>query len=280
MLSFSIITAVRNGVSTVGNCIESVKDQSYPAKNREHIIIDGGSTDGTQRIMEKHRDSFSHMISEPDNGIYDAMNKGLALATGDMIGILNADDFYADSRVLEKVSGVFEDPAVDSCYGDLVYVNDVNIPITDFSLEPKSVTKRFPSADSFRVIRYWRAGDYNTSKFFQGWMPPHPTFFVRRKIYEQHGGFNLALGTAADYELMLRFLVRYGITTAYIPEVMVHMRIGGTSNANLKNRIIANRMDRKAWAVNGLMPYPWTLMFKPLRKISQFFIKPPRLPIL
>jgi glycosyltransferase len=279
MLSFSIITAVRNGASTVANCIESVKEQSYPAKNREHIIIDGGSTDGTQSIIEKNRDYLSHLISEPDNGIYDAMNKGLALATGDLIGILNADDFYAGSHILERVAGVFEDPAIDSCYGDLVYVNAVNIPVTDFSLEPKSVTKRFNSADPFRVTRYWRAGDYNSRKFFQGWMPPHPTFFARRKIYERYGGFNLAMGTAADYELMLRFLARHGITVAYIPEVMVCMRTGGMSNASIKNRIMANRMDRKAWTVNGLKPYPWTLLLKPLRKIPQFFTKPPPLPI-
>jgi len=141
--------------------------------------------------------------------------------------------------------------------------------ITDFSLDVKSVTK-----SSCRVVRYWRAGDYDVNKFYGGWMPPHPTFFVRRSVYEKYGSFNLSLGSAGDYELMLRFLVRHKITTAYIPEVLVYMRTGGMSNVSLKNRIMANRMDRKSWAVNGLKPYPWTLLLKPLRKIPQFFLKP------
>ena len=116
--------------------------------------------------------------------------------------------------------------------------------------------------------------DYDRKKFYRGWMPPHPTFFVRREVYEQYGGFNLELGTAADYELMLRFLVRHEITTAYIPEVLVCMRPGCISNAGIANRIMANRMDRKAWTVNGLKPYPWTLLLKPLRKLPRFFLKP------
>ena len=148
---------------------------------------------------------------------------------------------------------MFENPAVQACFGDLVYVDAEN---TD------------------KVVRYWKAGDYDAGKFYRGWMPPHPTFFVRASVYEQFGMFNLELGTAADYELMLRFLLKHGLQAAYIPMVMVAMRTGGKSNASISNRLAANKMDRKAWRVNGLKPYPWTLTMKPLRKVGQWVVKP------
>lgn len=220
--------------------------QGIPA---EHLVIDGGSTDGTAEIVGRFGDAVARFISEPDDGIYDAMNKGIALATGEVVGILNADDLYADDRVLPDVAKVFEDPSVDSCYGDLVYV------------EP---------SDTRRVVRTWRAGAFRKDLFYQGWMPPHPTFFVRRAVYDKFGLFNLSLGFAADYELMLRFLLRHGISTVYIPRVLVRMRAGGVSNLSLRNRLRANRMDRKAWKVNGLAPRPWTILMKPVRKIPQF----------
>ncbi|GAB4369592.1 MAG: glycosyltransferase family 2 protein [Deltaproteobacteria bacterium] len=244
--SVSIVSSVLNGAATIGDCIESVRRQAPPA---EHIVIDGGSTDGTVEIVRQYGDAVARFVSEPDGGIYDAMNKGIALATGEVIGILNADDLYADDRVLSDVTKVFEDPSVDSCYGDLVYVD--------------------PS-DTGRVVRAWRAGSFRKESFYRGWMPPHPTFFVRRAIYERCGLFNLALGTAADYELMLRFLLRHGISTVYIPRVLVKMRAGGASNRSLGNRIRANRMDRLAWKVNGLTQRPWTTLLKPVRKIPQF----------
>ncbi|MEW6671021.1 MAG: glycosyltransferase family 2 protein [Thermodesulfobacteriota bacterium] len=250
---FSIITVVRDAAFTIGNCIESVQNQSYPAGEIEHIVVDGASTDGTLVILEKFRNCFDRVISEPDGGIYDAMNKGITMASGNVIGILNADDFYPTPNVLESVAGVFEDPSIDSCYGDLVYVDPEN---TD------------------RAVRYWRAGDYDAKRFYWGWMPPHPTFFVRRNVYEKYGLFNLDLGSAADYELMLRFLLKNMISTAYIPKVLVKMRTGGKSNASFMNRYRANRNDKLAWNVNNLQPYPWTFIFKPLRKISQFIDKP------
>jgi glycosyltransferase len=249
MIKISVITAVLNGANTLSACINSIQRQTVSV---EHIIIDGGSTDGIIEIVNKLKSGDSIFLSEPDRGFYDAINKGLKLATGDVIGILNADDLYAHEFVLEKVSACFADDSVDSCYGDLVYCDSI---------------------DTGKVRRYWRSGHYHKKRFFQGWMPPHPTFFVRRKIYEQYGGFNLKLGTAADYELMLRFLVRYKISTSYIPEVLVKMRIGGQSNATLRRRFVANRMDRNAWAVNGLKPYPWTLLMKPLSKIGQYFFR-------
>lgn len=247
MNRISIITATRNSGATVGDCLECIKQQETKI---EHIIIDGGSSDETLEIVRSHP-HVARVVSEPDGGIYHAMNKGIALATGDVIGILNSDDLYASRDILNKVAHVFSMDTIDSCYGDLVYVD---------------------SADTTRLTRIWKAGSLYERSFHWGWMPPHPTFFVRRRVYEKYGMFNLELGSAADYELMLRFLVKYKISTAYIPEVLVKMRTGGVSNASFMNRLKANRMDRKAWEMNGLRPYPWTIYMKPLRKIGQFIL--------
>lgn len=260
----SIITVVRNGAATIHDCIESVKEQSYPA---EHIIIDGGSTDGTLDIVNNYVSSISKIISEPDNGIYDAMNKGITLANGDVIGILNSDDYYAHSDVLAKVALAFADKYADSCYGDLVYVSGNKGRGTR---DEDNYYSR-----SLKIGRYWKSGEFHSNKFYWGWMPPHPTFFVRRCVYEKHGLYNLKLGSAADYELMLRFLVKHKITSTYIPEVMVKMRSGGVSNISLKNRLRGNYMDGLAWKVNELRPYPWTLLLKPVSKIPQYFKKIP-----
>ena len=245
----SIITATYNASRTLGDCLQSVASQSVHV---EHLIIDGASTDETLKLVEACGDSVSKVISEPDRGIYDAMNKGIAQANGEVVGILNADDFYASSDVLEAVLARFDDPEVDACYGDLRYVD---------ALEPT------------KTVRLWKSGHYDPKRFYWGWMPPHPTFFVRRSVYERYGMFDLTLGSAADYEIMLRFLLRHGVKTVYIPKVLVHMRTGGVSNASLRNRLRANRMDRKAWAVNNLKPYPWTIAMKPLRKVGQWFFR-------
>ena len=247
MPSISIVTAVFNGAATIHGCIESVRGQSVRG---EHVVVDGGSTDGTLEAIERDRAAASRLMTGPDLGIYDAMNKGIRVASGDVVGILNADDFYAHVEVLAKVAEVFADRSVDSCYGDLVYVDASN---TD------------------RVVRTWCAGTYDMNRFYSGWMPPHPTFFVRRAVYEKYGLFNLSLGSSADYELMLRFLLKHRITCRYIPETLVKMRIGGMSNASLANRLRANRMDRHAWRVNGLRPLPWTTLLKPISKIPQYW---------
>lgn len=248
-MKISIITAVYNNAETISHSISSIHRQTI---HPEHIIIDGLSSDGTIELIKTQKSRDAIFISEPDKGFYDAVNKGLKLATGDIIGILNADDFYAHDRVLEKVSGCMSEGAIDSCYGDLVYVD---------------------SADIRKIRRYWRSGAYSRNRFFYGWMPPHPTFFVRREVYERYGSFDLSLGTSSDYELMLRFLVKHSITAIYIPEVLVKMRMGGQSNASIKSRLAANNMDRKAWAINGLVPRPWTLWMKPLSKVGQYFTK-------
>jgi len=249
-IKISIITATLNSADTLASCLDSVRRQGVDV---EHILIDGGSTDGTLDIAESYNDDIAKLVTEPDQGIYDAMNKGIRMATGDVIGILNADDFYASNLVLSRVTEVFDDENVEACYGDLVYVD---------------------RKDTNKVRRYWQAGAFDRKKFYWGWMPPHPTIFIRSSVYEKYGLFNLDLGSAADYEIMLRFLLKHQINVVRVPMVMVHMRAGGVSNANVSNRLAANRMDRKAWEVNGLQPYLWTLYAKPLRKVGQWFLKP------
>jgi len=248
--AISVITVALNAAETIKDCVESVKDQSYPC---EHIIIDGCSSDDTANLAKKYASQTALIISEQDHGTYDAMNKGLALATGDVIGILNADDFYPHDDILAKVANCLADPDADACYGDLVYVD---------------------RADTCRVTRYWKSCQCDPEFFYKGWMVPHPTLYVRRGIYQRYGGFNVNLGSSADYELELRFFLRHGIRAKYIPEVLVVMRAGGWSNSSLLNRLRANRFDREAWTVNGLNPRHLTTILKPIRKVAQYFLRP------
>jgi glycosyltransferase involved in cell wall biosynthesis len=245
-LCVSVVTVCFNAVKTLQGCIQSIRRQSYQA---EHIVIDGGSSDGSRELLQAQQSGIARLVMEPDRGMYDALNKGIGLATGDVVGILHADDIYAHGEVLANVVRALEASGAESCYGDLEYVH---------------------FADVSRVVRRWRAGAFRLEAFYWGWMPPHPTFFVRRSVYERFGSFLLDLGTAADYELMLRFLLKHRISTAYIPEVLVRMRLGGKSTVSLGARLRANDMDRKAWRVNDLRPYPWTIPLKPLRKLPQF----------
>lgn len=248
-MKISIITATYNSSQTVADTLKSVQRQGYP--DIEHIIVDGASRDNTLDIVRQ----FPHvttLVSEKDNGIYDAMNKGIALAKGDVIGILNSDDIYTNEQVISKVMKAFEDSAIDAVYGDLQYVSQFDLN---------------------KVTRTWRTGNYTRRKFYFGWMPPHPSFFVRKTVYEKIGVFNCSLRSSADYEFMLRALLKYDYKAHYIPEVLVKMRIGGMSNVSLKHRWRANREDREAWALNGLQPYFFTVPFKPIRKIFQFIIK-------
>ncbi|MCG7856204.1 glycosyltransferase [Flavihumibacter sediminis] len=249
MPTITIITATYNSEMTVRDTLISVGRQTF--QDVEHIIIDGASTDNTLEIVSEYPHVHT-IISEMDNGIYDAMNKGIKLASGDIVGILNSDDIYAHNRVLETIERLFKDPNVQVVYADLQYVKSDNLN---------------------KVVRHWKSGEYSSQNFFYGWMPPHPTFFVRRELYDECGLFDTSFKTAADYELMLRFLVRYDIPATYLPEVIVKMRNGGMSNASFKNRWRANREDRRAWDVNGLTPYFFTIPLKPFRKLSQFFLK-------
>ena len=246
-MKVTIITVVYNGAKTIRHCIESVLNQDF--QEVEYIIIDGNSSDGTQDIVKGYGSKISRFVSERDGGIYDAMNKGIQLATGDVIGILNADDYYAYNSVLSDVAFAMQADDIKGCYGDLVYVD----------------------ADNEAVIkRQWISGNYKAGAFLNGWMPPHPAFFVKKELYKEYGTFRLDLGSAADYELMLRFIHKAGIKIAYVPKVLVKMRTGGVSNSNIKNRIAANRNDLRAWKENNLKPRFYTLWLKPLRKILQF----------
>ena len=241
-LRVSIITATFNSASTIADTMQSVGEQDYPLI--DHIIVDGASTDNTLQIIKE----FAHhiyVISEKDEGIYDAMNKGIRAAKGDIIGILNSDDIYMGPDVISTIADVFRDPAVQCCYADLQYVDYRN-------------TKR--------IKRVWKSGDYKTKSFHWGWMPPHPTFFVRKSVYDQLGLFNTQLHSAADYEMMLRSWQIISIKSVYIPQIIVKMRTGGVSNASVSNSLRANREDREAWRINGLKPYFFTLYLKPLAK--------------
>lgn len=226
----------------------SVKKQNY--KDIEHIIVDGKSKDNTVQLIHQlgHTGPF---LSEPDNGIYDAMNKGVKMASGDIVGILNSDDFYPANDVIEKVVNAIKVGDCDAVYGDLMYVDSVNVN---------------------KFLRKWIAGNYKRKLFFKGWMPPHPTVFLKKEVYDKYGLFNLNFKTSSDYELLLRFMFLNNIRVKYIPNILVHMRAGGHSNKSLKNRMAAHREDYMAWKANGLSPKWYTLAMKPLRKVTQYVI--------
>ena len=243
-MKISIITPSYNSGNTIKSSLESIPHQTY--KNVEHILIDGGSKDDTIGIA--HTCSpLTRIVSEPDQGIYDAMNKGIKLANGDIIGILNSDDVYTSQDVIQIVMDRFKNHKVDAVYGDLNYINQNN-----------------------KIIRKWRSGEYGRDSFLQGWMPPHPTFFIRKEYYDRYGLYNTDFSISADYELMLRMLYRYKLNCDYIPEVLVSMRTGGHSNSSWRKRWTASREDRKAWVINGLKPNLLTLWKKPLQKLVQY----------
>jgi glycosyltransferase involved in cell wall biosynthesis len=247
MIKISVITAVYNRHRTVGRAIDSVLSQSYPAV--ESVVIDGSSTDGTLRVLEAYRTRLGVFISECDQGIYDALNKGLKHATGDVIGFLHADDSFDNSDVLTRVAAAFQDPFIDAVYGDLVYVRD---------------------DDSHKVIRYWKAGLYDEVALARGWMPPHPTLYVRRSVYSRLGGFDTRYRIAADYDLVLRFFALGKIRSAYIPEVLVRMRVGGISNRSLRT-IMRKSLEDYHVIRRNRVGSAWTLLQKNFTKVSQFW---------
>jgi len=247
----SIITVAFNSQSTIKHTIDSVANQDY--KNKEYILIDGASKDWTLDIINFKKDKIDYFVSEDDNGIYDAMNKGIKAATGDIIGILNSDDFYPKNSVLSKVAEVFVRTNCDCLYGDLVYVK---------------------TADARQIVRYWKSGEFNRKKLNKGWMLPHPTFFVKKEVYEKYGLYNIKLKNAADYEMILRLLYRHKLSVEYIPEIMIKMRMGGASNKSLLNRLRANYEDNKAWRLNDLYRPYFIRILKPISKLKQFLRRP------
>ncbi len=246
-MKISIITVCHNSESTIEATIQSVLSQDY--KGIEFIIVDGRSADRTFSIIEKYRSRISKIVSEKDEGMYHAINKGISLATGEIVGILNSDDIYSDEKIISRIVKEFEIKKTDCIYGDLQYVARDN---------PQ------------KIIRNWKSKPYNEKLFLKGWMPPHPTFFVKRNCYERFGIFNTSFSISADYELMLRFLYKNRISSSYLPEVLVKMSVGGISNKTFKSRIKANQEDRRAWKINGLRPNSFTLIIKPLSKLRQF----------
>jgi glycosyltransferase involved in cell wall biosynthesis len=307
-MKVSLITVSYNSARTIRDTLVSVQKQTY--KDIEYIVVDGNSSDGTIEIVKQFVDAMqgsakdamqgrsegvmqgsakdamqgrsedamqgrsegasqdlpkdlsknlfnvasqgvvTKFLCEKDKGIYDAMNKGLALATGDIIGVLNSDDFYCSNDVIENVVRAFQENETDCLYGDLNYVDPI---------------------DTSKIVRKWRSGAYLRENFLKGWMPPHPTFFVKKSCYDSFGTFDTQFKSAADYELMLRFLFKESCSAQHLPKVMIHMRAGGVSNVSLKNRIRANREDRLAWKINGLKPKWFTLLRKPLSKLTQYF---------
>jgi glycosyltransferase involved in cell wall biosynthesis len=250
-VKISVVTVARNSASTVAGTVESVLAQAF--QEIEHIVIDGASTDATLEIVNKVAKGRSKVISEPDGGIYEAMNKGLRLATGDVIGFLNSDDCYADSTVVSQIADVFQDDAVDACYADLIYVSDMR---------------------SKRIVRYWRGREYRDGLSLRGWMPAHPTFYVRRRVFERCGAFDTEFRRQADFELALRLLERYKISCVYVPRIWVHMLTGGMSNNSVLGIVKGNVEAYRACAKNGFHVTPMFLVTKLLSRVPQFFLRP------
>lgn len=245
-MKISIITATYNSASTIVETLDSLNEQTYD--NIEHIIIDGGSTDNTLELVKAYGKRVSIVISEKDEGIYDALNKGISVATGDIIGILHSDDMFAYIDAVSDIAKVFFDNTVDACYGDLSYISR--------------------SGDN-RVVRTWIAGDYSESKYKYGWMPPHTTFYMKNALYKKLGGYDTTLKIAADYDAMLRYTLVAKINIVYIPKILIYMKVGGGSTRlsqkfeSLKDELIV----MKRYNLGGVM----TFMKKKIYKLPQFF---------
>jgi glycosyltransferase len=251
-MKISVITVCFNSAAHIADALRSIDVQTWPVV--EHIIMDGASRDTTLDIVNAHAKPWRRVVSEPDHGIYDAMNKGLAIATGDVVGFLNSDDVFADELTLERVGSAFRDPAVDLVYGDLVFV---------------------AQADLSRVVRMWTSQTYVLGLCSRGWMPPHPTLYVRRSVYQRFGGYDLAFPAAADFEMSLRLLDRARLVSAYIPAVQVRMRMGGQSTRSIANIISGSREVARACQKHGLPGDTGFLVRRLAAKVPQFFKRPP-----
>ena len=247
----SIVTVCFNSADTIRDTLSSVARQQNA--DFEHVVVDGASSDDTLEIVREFTPQVARLISEPDRGLYDAMNKGMAAATGDIIGYLNSDDVYADSDVLQKVARVFADGNVDVCYGDLVYVHQ---------------------DDMSRVVRYWRSRPYAPGLIEHGWIPAHPTLFVRRSILQELGGFNIRYRLHADFDLIVRLFLRKKIRSAYIPDILVRMRTGGKSNQSVRNIIRGNLESLASLRSHAVAVTPMFFVGKLLWRVPQFFRRP------
>ncbi len=250
MMKVTIITVTKNSERYLQSCINSVQMQDY--QNIEHIIVDGKSKDNTPYIIKRNEESISAWLCEDDNGMYDAINKGMRLATGDIIGVLNSDDMLESRTAISSIVQAFEEHQVSAVYGDLKYVSQH---------DPK------------KVLRVWKGMPYKRSLFFKGWMPAHPTFYVKRNLVQEFGGYECHYNTAADYEFMARYLYHHQASAYYLPKFLVRMRMGGQSNRTIWNRVRANRRDYLAMKKNAI-PFPFLVsILKPLSKVHQFYTK-------
>ena len=248
-VKISVITATWNCADTIGDCLDSINQQKW--LRREHVVIDGVSRDGTLALLEKRRHQLDVLISEPDKGIYDALNKGIARSTGDVVGFLHADDLYAHPEVLSHVAAAFEDPSVCAVYGDLQYVRQHN---------------------TNHVVRHWQSSQATSTRLAWGWMPPHPTLYVRREWYQRIVGFDTSYRIAADYLSILQLFSQPGFRAVYLPEVLVTMRLGGASNRSLKAIVRKTREDWRALRQTkvGAFGGVGALIWKNLSKLTQF----------
>lgn len=245
-MKVSIITATYNSKKNITNCLESVANQSY--KNIEHIIIDGDSSDKTMEVV-KSSPSVSKYISEPDKGIYDALNKGIIMASGDIVGFLHSDDLLGNNNIINDIAKIFkENSKVNGVFGDLVFVS---------------------AGNTNKIVRYWKSKPFKRKNVKFAWMPPHPTLFLRKEVYEKHGLFDISYKCAGDYDFMLRVMLDKEITLEYLPTVITRMRIGGTSTGSAKGILIKKQEDIKALRANGFK-FPFTIVFfKNIRKLPQ-----------
>ena len=245
-MKVSIITVTYNSEKSLQRSIDSVISQDYP--NIEHIFIDGGSTDNTVCIIKNNKEHISTYISEKDSGIYQALNKGIRLATGDIIGILNSDDVFADTNIISKVVDSFEKNSSDVVYGDLLYVTN--------------------NYNKNKTIRYWKSNIYNPKDIYSGWMPPHPTMFCKKSVFDTYGLYNESLQISSDYDFILRIFKQPSLKKNFLPVVMVKMTMGGISNGSFRNILKKSYEDLKALKTNNIGGLH-TLLLKNIRKLRQ-----------
>ncbi|CAE6881618.1 glycosyltransferase family 2 protein [Vibrio sp. B1FLJ16] len=245
-MKVSIITATYNSASTVLDTLRSLNQQTYA--DIDYIVIDGGSKDDTVSVIEQHCSRVSKIVSEPDQGIYDALNKGIELATGDIVGFLHSDDLFAYPDAVKDLVETLQSSNAQAVYADLEYV---------------------AKNDTSKVIRKWISGNYQRNKLCHGWMPPHPTFFMKRELYQRLGRFDLSLNIAADYDSLLRYLWSNQVQAVYLPRVVTKMRVGGASNRSVRNIIEKTKEDIQALKNNGIF-WPTAVLFKNISKIPQF----------
>lgn len=240
-MMISVVTVCKNAAETIEKTVQSVASQTYG--NVEHIVVDGASNDGTVDVLERSSEMIGQWVTEPDNGIYDAMNKGVSMAKGDVIGFLNADDVYAHPNVLARISEVFLSEDVQACFGDVVMVR----------------------SDLETVVRYYRSNRFSPSRLSKGWMPAHPGLYLKTNLFHRYGNFRTDYRIAADYELVVRYFGVHQIAYRYLPEVLVKMRVGGASTRNINSNLILNREIVRACRENGIQ----TNLFKVLLKFPQ-----------